>query len=167
MPLQNLAEEPRSTDAPVPKKEECDAMLDLFMKAHKDDEKHKMTEEEATKFKSAFEDEKFRAILADYMEEISDPKHREETEAYITQLEGEDQVPAGKELVRPESCFVVKSYIQSSDATETGEKAGKGEKIFVNIVQVRNPNDAFEQKWCQIIPLAVGLLTHQLCATVS
>ena len=44
------------------------------------------------KFRSAFEDPKFREMLADYMDEISDPKHRAETEQYITQLEADEQV---------------------------------------------------------------------------
>jgi hypothetical protein len=67
-------------------------------------------------------------------------------------------VPAGKELVRPEACFVVKAHIHSSDpprgAQSSGQSGGgqsdsqsgggsgggnggesKGEKLFVNIVQ--------------------------------
>lgn len=31
---------------------------------------------------------------------FADPKHREETEEYIRQLEGEQKVPEGKELIR-------------------------------------------------------------------
>jgi hypothetical protein len=34
------------------------------------------------------------------MDELQDPKNREETEAYISQLEGEQKVPEGKELIR-------------------------------------------------------------------
>lgn len=58
------------------------------------------TEEEAQKFKNAFDDPEFRKMFAEYMDELQDPKNRAETEAYISQLEGEQKVPEGKELVR-------------------------------------------------------------------
>ena len=50
------------------------------------------------------------------------------------------QVPAGKELVRPEACFVAKTYIlpqkdPKATATTTATASAKGEKIFINIVQ--------------------------------
>ena len=34
------------------------------------------------------------------MDEMQDPNHRQETEDYIRQLEGEDKVPSGKQLIR-------------------------------------------------------------------
>jgi hypothetical protein len=34
------------------------------------------------------------------MDELQNPENRMETEAYISQLEGENKVPAGKQLVR-------------------------------------------------------------------
>ena len=135
MPLQDLRDGPRTGDAPVPDKKVCDAMFNHFLKANTDDSKAKMTPDEQEKFRSAFGDEKFRAILADYMEEISDPKHRAEQEAYITQLEGDDKVPQGKELVRPDACFVVKTYVTTPGGEAGGGSSTKGEKIFVNIVQ--------------------------------
>ena len=58
------------------------------------------TNEETLKFKKAFEDPEFRNLFAEYMDELQDPAHRDETEAYISQLEGENKVPAGKQLVR-------------------------------------------------------------------
>ena len=58
------------------------------------------TEEESTKFKKAFDDPEFRKMFADYMDEIQDPANREETEAYISQLEGDKKVPTGKELIQ-------------------------------------------------------------------
>ena len=91
MPLEDLSQQPRTSDAPVPEKEECEAMFGEFLKQHQND-KHAISSEEAEKFKTAFDDPKFREILADYMDEISDPKYREETEAYITQLENDEKV---------------------------------------------------------------------------
>lgn len=58
------------------------------------------TPEEANRFKKAFEDPEFRKMFSEYMDEIQDPANREETEAYISQLESEEKVPEGKELIR-------------------------------------------------------------------
>ena len=60
----------------------------------------KISEEEASRFQKAFTDPEFRKLFAGYMDELADPKHREETEAYISQLEHEQKVPEGKELIR-------------------------------------------------------------------
>lgn len=65
----------------------------------------KLTQEEEKKFRTAFSDPEFRSklsrlpsslaacpypiaagMMTEYMEEISDPKHRAETEQYITQV---------------------------------------------------------------------------------
>jgi dynein assembly factor 2 len=67
-------------------------MFRAFKNTTNDDPKNKLTADEEKKFEESFKDEKFREILADYMDEISDPAHRAETEAYITQLEGDSQV---------------------------------------------------------------------------
>ncbi len=53
-----------------------------------------------TNSKKAFDDPEFRKLFADYMDEMQDPTHKEETESYIRQLEGEQKVPMGKELIR-------------------------------------------------------------------
>ena len=41
----------------------------------------KLSRDEADKFQKAFEKKEFRDMFAQYLEEISDPKHREEQEA--------------------------------------------------------------------------------------
>ncbi len=76
-------------------------------------------------------------MFAEYMNEIQDPKYREETEAYISQLEGEDKVPEGKELIRPVACFVAKTYKVSSENKTTNKtnNSDDKEKVFINIVQ--------------------------------
>jgi len=56
--------------------------------------------EESEKFKKAFDDPEFRKLFADYLDEMQDPKNREENEEYINQLERENEVPEGKELIR-------------------------------------------------------------------
>lgn len=59
-----------------------------------------MTNEERKKFTEAFKDPEFRKLFSEYMDEIQDPTSREETESYINQLESEQKVPQGKELIR-------------------------------------------------------------------
>jgi len=91
------------------------------------DKKTDFTLDEVNKFQKAFDDPEFRKLFASYMEEIQDPSYREETEQYISQLEGEDKVPAGKELIRPTSGFVAKTKKVDKDGKDT-------DKVFINIV---------------------------------
>ncbi|EGZ13004.1 hypothetical protein PHYSODRAFT_511746 [Phytophthora sojae] len=81
----------------------------------------KVTPEEQQKFLSAMKDPEFRSLLNDYMEEISDPRNRAETEQYLAQLENEQKVPADKQLVKPKPGFVVKT------------KWDAAQKLFVNV----------------------------------
>ena len=87
------------------------------------------SDEESGKFQKAFSDPEFRKMFADYMDELQDPAHREETENYISQLEGEQKVPPGKELIRPAPGFVAKTYKE-----DKAGKDSKGDKIWINIV---------------------------------
>lgn len=106
-----------------------DVLREMFDLAHKKGTgKMDFTKEESEKFKSAFDQPEFRELLSKYMDELQDPRYREENEAYISQLEGENQVPSGKELIRPTAAFVAKTYkIDDSDNK-------KGDKVFINIV---------------------------------
>ena len=108
------------------------AMLEAAQaKAEGETEKTQFTAEEAEKFKKAFDDPEFRRMFSEYVEEMSDPKNREETEMYISQLEGEQKVPQGKELIRPVPSFVAKTHkIDTSKKPEA-----RGDKIWLNIVQ--------------------------------
>ena len=86
------------------------------------------------------------------MDELQDPANRAETEAYITQLEGEQRVPEGKELIRPIPCFVTKMH------KVLGE--GKKEKLFVNIVsseKIMKPSKEVTKKGTQwSLPYSLG-----------
>eukprot|EP00639_Heterosigma_akashiwo_P034443 CAMPEP_0194741544 /NCGR_PEP_ID=MMETSP0296-20130528/96575_1 /TAXON_ID=39354 /ORGANISM="Heterosigma akashiwo, Strain CCMP2393" /LENGTH=142 /DNA_ID=CAMNT_0039653117 /DNA_START=24 /DNA_END=448 /DNA_ORIENTATION=- len=102
-----------------------------------DDKDFRMTEEEAKKFREAFDKPEFQEMFAEYVKEISDPKHREEQEMYIRQMEGEQKVPEGKELVRPEAAFVLKTYIThgpSKEEEDAPSAAAARGKLFVNVV---------------------------------
>jgi len=91
-------------------------------------DKMQFTPEEASKFQKSFQDPEFRKLFSEYMDELQDPKNREENEMYISQLEGENKVPAGKELIRPEASFVAKT--RKNDKKDPTSQ----EKLFLNIV---------------------------------
>ena len=79
--------EPKSTkDVDMPEMTESNlrAALDATMSKKNDD--LKLTSEEADKFKEAFEKPEFRKLMAEYVDEISDPKNKAETDAYIKQV---------------------------------------------------------------------------------
>lgn len=76
-------------------------LLNLLLDASQSKgEASKLTSDEASRFKTAFADPEFRKLFSEYADELADPKNREETEAYISQLEDEQKVPQGKELIR-------------------------------------------------------------------
>ena len=92
-----------------------------------------LTAEEAKELELAFKDQDFCKLLSDYASEISNPKFKEEQEAYIAQLEAQNELPSGKVLVRPSSGFVVKCLHRKKqdDADAAGTAASK---LFINIV---------------------------------
>lgn len=82
------AEATMSSTVPMPTNP--DDMEAMFLEAQKrngDAKDLNMTEDETKKFTKAFGDPEFRKMMAEYVDEISDPKHREEQEAYIRQME--------------------------------------------------------------------------------
>ena len=44
--------------------------------------------------------EQFGNLMQDYLNEISDPKNRDEYEQYMDQLEGKGELPEGMELLQ-------------------------------------------------------------------
>ena len=125
------------------------------MPSHKEEDVE-LTVEEAKQLETAFKDETFRSLLADYAVEIADPKHKAEQEAYIARLEAEGDTPEGKALVWPSSGFVVK-------CTHKKKREGTAEecKLFLNFVHspsVEEPKttavDATGASWS--VPHAIG-----------
>ena len=65
-----------------------------------------LTEEEQNKFTKAFQDKEFRKMMAEYVDEISDPKHRAEQDAYIREMEAKGETPKDKRVIHPAAGFV-------------------------------------------------------------
>ena len=73
-----------------------------------------------------FKEQEFKDLFHEYLDEMSDPKNREEMDTYIRQLEGEGNVPEGMSI--PEEGLCAKGWMKS-----TGTKDGKGSKYFLNV----------------------------------
>eukprot|EP00804_Cyclotella_cryptica_P002030 CCRYP_007420-RA/>CCRYP_007420-RA protein AED:0.40 eAED:0.42 QI:0/0/0/1/1/1/2/0/261 len=104
----------------------------------------RLTADEAKQFERAFQDESFRKLLADYASELSDPKHRAEQEAYIKQLEEQNELPSGKELIRPSAGFVVKCTHR-----KMREKHDSKTKLFLNMVHSEKVPKPMPTKKCR------------------
>ncbi|GFH60281.1 hypothetical protein CTEN210_16757 [Chaetoceros tenuissimus] len=89
-----------------------------------------LTHEEVNRICEAMDNDKdgqFQKLLSDYVKEISDPKAKEENELYLKQLEEQNEVPEGKELLRPTIGYALKfNFIRASSASLP---------LFCNIVQ--------------------------------
>src|SRR6056300_1223160 len=86
----------------------------------------KLTADEANKLDAAFGSEEFRTLLSSYVESLSDPKNREEQEAYISHLEANQELPLGKSIIRPNAGFVIKCHKKDND--------DKRSKLFINMM---------------------------------
>ncbi|ETM54349.1 hypothetical protein L914_02285 [Phytophthora nicotianae] len=110
-----------SDNQDIPDEAEMSALFEAAMRQQQRSAEPKVTPEEQTRFLSAMKDPEFRSLLNEYMQEISDPRNREETERYLSQLESEQKVPTDKQLIKPTPGFVVKT------------KWDNTHKIFINV----------------------------------
>ena len=82
--------------------------------------------QECDKFAKAFKDPEFIKMFEEYAKEVSDPKVKAETDAYLRQLEMEGRIEEvygkGAQLIMPEPAFVLK----------TSNKPD-GVKVFINV----------------------------------
>ena len=81
--------------------------LERAMKAAmaRNDSELDLSEEEQNKFTKAFQDKEFRKMMAEYVDEISDPKHRAEQDAYIREMEAKGETPKDKRVIHPSAGF--------------------------------------------------------------
>ena len=135
MVIKEAGKSTRSAAMPAMTETNLKAALHAQMQSGSD---MKLTSDEVEKLEKAFKEEEFRKLMADYVEEISDPKNRAETDAYIRQLETQGEVPEDKEIIRPSPHYCVKFlHLKRSSinaAKKSGEKPPDKEKLFINIV---------------------------------
>ena len=58
-----------------------------------------MKKSELKTFAKAMETDEFKDMLGDYVNEISDPKHKPEMQAYLRQMEEQGDLPPGTILI--------------------------------------------------------------------
>lgn len=68
-----------------------------------------MSKQELKAFTRAMEQPEFKTLLADYIQEISDPKNKGELETYLRQLEEQGDLPVGTKLIQPNALFCIKT----------------------------------------------------------
>ena len=110
----------------------------------------KLTADEANKLDAAFGSEEFRNLLSSYVESLSDPKNREEQEAYISHLEANQELPKGKSIIRPNAGFVIKCHKIDND---------KRSKLFMNMMyanEISKPSREASKKGNVSVPYAIG-----------
>ncbi len=110
----------------------------------------KLTADEANKLDAAFGSEEFRSLLSSYVESLSDPKNREEQEAYISHLEANQELPIGKSIIRPNAGFVIKCHKIDND---------KRSKLFMNMMyanEISPPSREASKKGNVSVPYAIG-----------
>ena len=107
-------------------------------------DKLELTPEEMNKFETAFKDPEFKKMFADYAKEISDPKNKAESDAYLRQLEYENKVESvygkGVQLVIPVPGFAAKT----TDKNKKAEPGGG--KVFINVCHTDKCEDATSVK---------------------
>jgi hypothetical protein len=72
-------------------------------------QKMDITKNELKNFTKAMEQKEFQSMLGEYMDEISDPKHRPEHDQYLRELEERGELPAGTQLIQPAAGFCIKT----------------------------------------------------------
>ena len=113
------------------------------------------TEGELSALNKAMKKPEFRSLLNEYVDEISDPKNKDEYEAYIKQLEQGGELP-GKVVIRPEPQFCLKSTAKSD--------SNRPYKVFINLCsseKIRPPSreqHANGSNWD--IPYAMNIGRH-------
>lgn len=73
----------------------------------------------------------FRDMLTDYVNEISDPKHKPEMQQYLRQMEEQGDLPPGTELIQPIAGFCIKTSAKKMMSEKT--KSFFDQKCFINV----------------------------------
>jgi hypothetical protein len=90
-----------------------------------------MTHGELKNFTHAMGDSKFKDMMGDYVNEISDPKYRGEQDQYLKELEGRGELPPGTELIQPDAGFCIKTL--SKKMVSDFKKTFFDQKTFINV----------------------------------
>uniref|UniRef100_A0A0G4HQC5 PIH1 domain-containing protein 1 n=1 Tax=Chromera velia CCMP2878 TaxID=1169474 RepID=A0A0G4HQC5_9ALVE len=84
-----------------------------------------LTAEEVERLQRSMRDPRFRDMFSDYVDEISDPKHRGEQEQYMRDLETKGECPKNTVLLEPSPGVCARTAMKFA--------GGSTQKVFVNI----------------------------------
>ena len=127
-----------------------------------------MNVNELKTFTKAMEQKEFKSLMGDYVDEISDPKHKPEMKAYLRQMEAQGDLPPGTELIQPRVGFCMKTTCKKMVSERN--KTFFDQKCFINVCfhekiekAVRTPitredgSNGFDWR----LPYRVSQLQHQ------
>jgi hypothetical protein len=97
------------------------------------DEDIKITRQEMNNVLKALEKPEFQGLLEEYVDEISDPKNKAEQEAYLKQMEAQNDLPTGTKLVRPTGAFCIKTHIRRMIRKQRKDVKYVDQKVFINL----------------------------------
>lgn len=78
-----------------------------------------MSRQELNIFTKAMGEKEFTQGLNDYVDEISDPKHKPELRQYLRQLEDQGELPPGTKLIEPKAGFCIKTSVKKMTSEVT------------------------------------------------
>ena len=90
-----------------------------------------MSRGELNSFTKAMEKQEFRAMLDDYVDEISDPRYKPEMKQYLRQMEEQGDLPPGTALIEPEAGYCLKTT--SKKLMNDKNKTFFDQKTFINV----------------------------------
>ena len=90
-----------------------------------------ITKKELQTFTKAMEADEFQNIMGEYVNEISDPKHRPEHDQYLREMEERGEFPVGTALIQPDAGFCIKTSAKKMMSDH--KKQFFDQKTFVNV----------------------------------
>lgn len=90
-----------------------------------------MTYKELNTFTKAMKDDEFKKLMSNYVDEISDPKHRPELDQYLDELVERGELPPGAALIQPLAGFCIKT--SAKRLTNDKQKKFFEQKCFINV----------------------------------
>jgi hypothetical protein len=90
-----------------------------------------MSVNELKTFTKAMGAPEFKGMMNDYVDEISDPKHKPEMKAYLRQMEQQGDLPPGTMLIQPTIGFCLKTTCKKMMSEKN--KTFFDQKCFINI----------------------------------
>ena len=90
-----------------------------------------ISRKELSTFTKAMGDNKFQEMMGEYVNEISDPKHRPEHDQYLREMEERGEMPVGTALIQPEAGFCIKTAAKKM--ISDFKKQFFDQKTFVNV----------------------------------